>query len=89
MSLNDALVNQLRALARFEHADLSIGDEAADEIIRLRSMVREARTFCRLYLLDEYGDADYCIDRAHHDAVLGLFCWLEIDGNGNARGEKA
>jgi len=30
-----ALIEQLRSLARFEHADLSIGDEAADEIERL------------------------------------------------------
>ena len=32
----DCLVGRLRAMARHEHDDLSIGDEAADEIDRLR-----------------------------------------------------
>lgn len=32
----DTLIERLRALARAEHDDLSIGDEAADEIERLR-----------------------------------------------------
>ena len=34
--MNDDLIARLRALSRHEHDDLSIGDEAADEIERLR-----------------------------------------------------
>jgi DNA repair ATPase RecN len=36
---DEALAEQLRALSRFEHADLSIGDEAADTITRLSEKV--------------------------------------------------
>ncbi len=32
------LIDRLRAMARHEHDDLSIGDEAADEIEHLRAM---------------------------------------------------
>jgi hypothetical protein len=35
----DTLIERLRALARAEHDDLSIGDEAADEIERLRDFL--------------------------------------------------
>lgn len=34
------LIPRLRALARAEHDDLSVGDEAADEIERLREALR-------------------------------------------------
>jgi predicted DNA-binding protein YlxM (UPF0122 family) len=33
------IVERLRAMSRYEHDDLSIGDEAADEIERLRRAV--------------------------------------------------
>lgn len=33
---------RLRSLSRFEHSDASIGDEAADEIERLRAICRSA-----------------------------------------------
>lgn len=36
------LIARLRALSRYAHDDKSIGDEAADEIERLRSIGREA-----------------------------------------------
>lgn len=35
--MSDDLVANLRSLSRYEHADLSIADEAADEIERLRA----------------------------------------------------
>jgi len=38
---NDDIVERLRALSRCEHSDLSIGDEAAAEIVRLRGEVAE------------------------------------------------
>jgi uncharacterized coiled-coil DUF342 family protein len=38
-----ALLYNLRSLARMEHADLSIGDEAADEIERIARERDEAR----------------------------------------------
>ena len=34
------LISRLRALSRHEHDDLTIGDEAADEIERLRAALR-------------------------------------------------
>lgn len=37
---NDQLVARLRALARNEHDDLSIGDEAADRITELEDLTR-------------------------------------------------
>jgi len=36
---NDDLVRSLRAMSRYEHDDLSIGNDAADEIERLRNEV--------------------------------------------------
>lgn len=38
------LVRRLREMARYEHDDLSIGDEAADEIERLRAELAMLRT---------------------------------------------
>lgn len=35
--MTDDLIARLRSLARAEHDDLSVADEAADEILRLRS----------------------------------------------------
>jgi|APSaa5957512535_1039671.scaffolds.fasta_scaffold06757_3 hypothetical protein len=35
-----SLIDRLSALARMEHSDFSIGDEAADEIRRLEERVR-------------------------------------------------
>ncbi|TVR07399.1 MAG: hypothetical protein EA385_12930 [Salinarimonadaceae bacterium] len=37
------LIHNLRSMARHEHADLSVADEAADEIERLRKERDEAR----------------------------------------------
>src|SRR5690606_32224217 len=37
------ITDRLRSLARYEHADLSIGDEAADEIELLRGHVERLR----------------------------------------------
>ena len=36
------IVDRLRAMSRYEHSDLSIGDEAADEIERLRAYTAAA-----------------------------------------------
>lgn len=41
-NMNDDLIDRLRGLSRYAHDDKSIGDEAADEIERLRSIGREA-----------------------------------------------
>lgn len=49
MTDTDDLLQRLRALTRCEHSDLSIGDEAADEIVLMRA---EARKLCALR--DEY-----------------------------------
>ena len=46
----DTLIERLRALARAEHDDLSIGDEAADEIERLTAEIEsftDGRTRCK------------------------------------------
>jgi hypothetical protein len=48
------LVQQLRGLSRWEHGDVSIGDEAADEIERLRAALRP---FAGLFLWpDDLGE---------------------------------
>lgn len=39
MTANNDIVERLRALSRCEHSDLSVGDEAAAEIVRLRGEV--------------------------------------------------
>jgi len=39
--MTDSLIKNLRDLATFAHADLSVADEAADEIERLREALRE------------------------------------------------
>ena len=41
--MTDSLIKNLRDLATFAHADLSVADEAADEIERLREERDEAR----------------------------------------------
>lgn len=41
--MSESLIDRLRAMSRFEHDDLSIGDEAADEIERLRALVGRLR----------------------------------------------
>lgn len=43
MTNHSDLVKRLRALARCQHDDLSIGDEAADEITSLRSLLDKAK----------------------------------------------
>ena len=40
----DCLVRRLRALARYEHDDLSIGDEAAVELERLIEAFRQVKS---------------------------------------------
>lgn len=52
--MND-LISRLRALSRHEHDDLTIGDEAADEIERLRLIVPE--------VLERLND-DLCAENA-------------------------
>ena len=37
MTADNDIVNRLRALSRCEHSDLSVGDEAAAEIVSLRN----------------------------------------------------
>lgn len=46
MNDNDIL-QRLRALSRYEHSDFSIGDEAADEIDRLRKSHRKLHRRCQ------------------------------------------
>ncbi|BDB12867.1 MAG: hypothetical protein ACYCTC_09105 [Acidithiobacillus ferrooxidans] len=56
------LISRLRALARSEHDDLSVADEAADEIEQLMARVR---------LLESYiGD----VENGSHDCVA-VFCF--------------
>lgn len=50
------LVENLRSLARSEHMDLSLGDEAADEIERLRKVEELARRVLVIHANDcPYG----------------------------------
>jgi len=49
----DPLVMRLRAMARFEHDDFSIGDEAADRIEQLEQRIRTMTT----------GETMYCCTR--------------------------
>jgi len=41
----DDLIERLRSMSRYEHDDLSIGDEAADAIERLRSENKIMRVY--------------------------------------------
>ena len=50
MSADNDIVNRLRALSRCEHSDLSVGDEAAAEIVRLRGVVDAMETCAVKYL---------------------------------------
>jgi hypothetical protein len=50
--VSDELISRLRALARYEHDDASVGDEAADEIERLRQQVTQRGA--RMQLMREY-----------------------------------
>ena len=43
MTADNDIVERLRALSRCEHSDLSVGDEAAAEIVRLRGEVEGMR----------------------------------------------
>ena len=43
MTADNDIVERLRALSRCEHSDLSVGDEAAAEIVRLRGEVKKWR----------------------------------------------
>ena len=43
MTADNDIVERLRALSRCEHSDLSVGDEAADEIVKLRGEVEALR----------------------------------------------
>lgn len=49
MSDAKKLIENLRSLARFEHADLSLGDEAADWIERWAPVVEAAQQFAHSY----------------------------------------
>lgn len=42
--MTDGLIKNLRDLAAFAHADLSVADEAADEIERLRRALEEKKS---------------------------------------------
>jgi hypothetical protein len=50
------IVESLRAMARYEHDDLSIGEAAADEIERLRAVEDK----CNSYIEDNARMADEC-----------------------------
>ena len=43
--MTDDIVARLRDLALVKHSDVSIGDEAADEIERLRDALKEERSY--------------------------------------------
>ena len=48
MTADNDIVNRLRALSRCEHSDLSIGDEAAAEIVRLRGEAESMEQMARM-----------------------------------------
>lgn len=85
----DDLVQRLRALAKCEHSDNTIGDEAADEIERLRAELadmRSDRDSWRDQALDRLRDWGYMRDerdalKARIDcAPVGyIYCWIESD----------
>jgi hypothetical protein len=61
------LVRRLRSMARHEHDDLSIAEEAADEIERLCHRVNSLRGLCKsasgwLFDLDDIKHADIVLD---------------------------
>lgn len=60
MTADNDIVERLRALSRCEHSDLSVGDEAAAEIERLRGgweeMTRTARQMQMSYVDNHQGD---------------------------------
>ena len=61
--MND-LIARLRALSRYAHDDKSIGDEAADEIERLRAMtagIEEIASALRLAIADKRAFA-VCVE---------------------------
>ena len=58
------LIDRLRALSRYAHDDKSIGDEAADEIERLRAMtagIEEIASALRLAIADKRAFA-VCVE---------------------------
>lgn len=58
MLMADDLVNRLRALANYQHDDLSIAEEAAEEIKRLRAQIR---------LLESYIGCPCISEQKNHD----------------------
>jgi hypothetical protein len=75
MSDNDTieLVRHLRAMARYEHGDMTIADDAAAEIERLRAERRERiATACIAGMLanSSYEGSSGTFDGCAYDAVL-------------------
>lgn len=71
----DCLVGRLRAMARYEHDDLSIGDDAADEIERLRDWIRhdsEVNDTCTFHVLGEICQGCGCPRKVPNANVTGL-----------------
>ena len=72
------LLTRLRQLARAEHDDLDIGDEAAEEIINLRVDVHVLRE-----MLERYKrDAERC--RELREALEMMVEMIEMNGFGRA-----
>lgn len=75
----EGIVSRLRALSRYEHSDFSIGDEAAEEIEKLHSALREIGSW------DCKGDALHTA----YDQVFGAGEWERLFSTSGARHQVA
>lgn len=87
--MTDSLIKNLRDLAAFAHADLSVADEAADEIERLHERIVELDAFLvianeqQVAVENENGELRGIIQQAADDVVAASYPrrmhleWLE------------
>ena len=67
------LVQRLRGMSRYEHDDLSIADEAADEIERLTQALKKANDQAEHFEREWYlrGDAlEVAVRQNEHDMLM-------------------
>ena len=70
--MSDSLIRNLRDLASCAHADLSVADEAADEIERLREFVSGLACDCEGEQCKVYGEDYLRLDCGYRKARAAL-----------------
>lgn len=84
------IVGSLRSLARFEHADLSIGNEAADEIERLRGVIKRQASSARTLQATTMQTVEHLAqrDRSEYHAAATLESEREANAQLTAETER-